>query len=732
MITLRNTKGTPLTWNELDENFLYLDNKISEIPTSTTTAQTTTFMDIQYGYMSGNITSIGPSQYVSFAQSIGVGTLDYVSKVDDKTILIKAGTLYKFEGQVSSITDDDAQITFDVNFGLYSDAAGTTLLKPVDFGYEYIHSGTNFLRQFTSIGYIKSDVDCYLKGKTGPAVIADSTGVQITMRNTLTKYNTSPILTDANGSYTQGRQELPSYSSTETLTEKRWIDGKPIYRKVITYTPAVYNTSYTIDTSLTSINCQIINSNIIINNDTGQYDKVTSGNAFAYCGTGNAGVYFVTSTIAGQGLVHWIVLEYTKTNDTAGSPVALVGGVQDSFVSKFVGCSAYPSTLTQAVTANTAVKVLLDSVEYDTNSSFNSTDSKYIVPVSGYYTVNGSFNSSVSTNITIYIYVNGVSVKTGVNTTGTRCSSNSTMYLNKGDYVELYVYSTLASTIIGGKLGTYLQVSLIAPNYGGQNTLPNYSTTETLTSERWIDGKPIYRKVINAGGFTTNTTKNVAHNITGVDQIWIDEGNSFLRNGINSVPLNQVYSSDNITRVYLTTTSIMLYTNVDYSSYTTYVTICYTKTTDTESSPVTTIGGSGTPKKYFARIKNGTATTLNRTQGASIPLNTFVKGDSVMSNGTGFIAPQDDIYTIDFSFRNNNVLNININSIMLEVLLNGVLDDIFTTNQVTGIQEKGINGSLSTKLKKNDIITFRMSVWATDTTSELQIPVNSLVANIRN
>lgn len=355
----------------------------------------------------------------------------------------------------------------------------------------------------------------------------------------------------------------------------------------------------------------------------------------------------------------------------------------------------------------------------DTMYNLGSTTRKYL---RGYFgEVNTSTINLDSGSIT-YDGTNSL-LKLGTDTIATREWVNSSAIPTLKTINGEVITGTGDITIVGGS------------GSGGQNTLPNYSTTETLTSERWIDGKPIYRKVINAGVFSAaNTTTNVAHNITGVDQIWIDEGNSFLRNGINSVPLNQVYSSDNITRVYLTTTSIMLYTNADYSSYTTYVTICYTKTTDTASSPVTTIGGSGTPKKYFARIKNGTAMTLNRVQvSVNIPLNTFVKGDAELSNGTtGFIAPQDDVYTIDFTFKNNNILNVNTSNIYAYIYINGVLEqDIFQVN-CNGTGERSINGSLSTRLNKNDVVTYKLAVWASDTTSALQIPVGSFIANIRN
>lgn len=58
------------------------------------------------------------------------------------------------------------------------------------------------------------------------------------------------------------------------------------------------------------------------------------------------------------------------------------------------------------------------------------------------------------------------------------------------------------------------------PGNGGGIT---YSTTETLTGDKWIDGKPIYRKVINFGTLPNNGGKKVEHGITNLDKfikIW--------------------------------------------------------------------------------------------------------------------------------------------------------------------------------------------------------------------
>lgn len=47
----------------------------------------------------------------------------------------------------------------------------------------------------------------------------------------------------------------------------------------------------------------------------------------------------------------------------------------------------------------------------------------------------------------------------------------------------------------------------------------SFSSNETLTGQKWIDDRPIYRKVIDLGAISdgVNTTKEVEHGITDFD-----------------------------------------------------------------------------------------------------------------------------------------------------------------------------------------------------------------------
>ena len=110
------------------------------------------------------------------------------------------------------------------------------------------------------------------------------------------------------------------------------------------------------------------------------------------------------------------------------------------------------------------------------------------------------------------------------------------------------------------------------------NAEPNYSTSETDTKVKWIDGSTIYRKTINFGALPDSTTKSVAHNVSNMDNIIKIEGMSWDSSG-NFTPLpspspGSAYSIE----VYANRTNVSVYTGTDRSSITNaYITLYYTK-----------------------------------------------------------------------------------------------------------------------------------------------------------
>ena len=69
-----------------------------------------------------------------------------------------------------------------------------------------------------------------------------------------------------------------------------------------------------------------------------------------------------------------------------------------------------------------------------------------------------------------------------------------------------------------------------------------YSTSEVKTNKVWIDGKPIYRKVINVSG-TYYGTSDINTGLTNIDTIYIEKAFAKNNTSTNILPLPYVYTA---------------------------------------------------------------------------------------------------------------------------------------------------------------------------------------------
>ena len=114
------------------------------------------------------------------------------------------------------------------------------------------------------------------------------------------------------------------------------------------------------------------------------------------------------------------------------------------------------------------------------------------------------------------------------------------------------------------------------------NNLNTYSTSEEIVVGTWIDGKPIYRKVIylaNGTGQTTEKTYTLSdYGITNVSDIWVASPSYYTANN-NRWPFsyydgNTYMASVNPTQLKITITHQL------FADSPTLITLEYTKTTD--------------------------------------------------------------------------------------------------------------------------------------------------------
>lgn len=115
----------------------------------------------------------------------------------------------------------------------------------------------------------------------------------------------------------------------------------------------------------------------------------------------------------------------------------------------------------------------------------------------------------------------------------------------------------------------------------------SYSMTEHFTGRYWINGKPIYRKVIDFGALPNSTAKTVAHNLSNVIFTKM-YGIAFNSSGTLAdfyypLPYSSCAGTDNARNIELAVngTYVEVDTKVNRSYLDkTYIILEYTKTTD--------------------------------------------------------------------------------------------------------------------------------------------------------
>lgn len=108
----------------------------------------------------------------------------------------------------------------------------------------------------------------------------------------------------------------------------------------------------------------------------------------------------------------------------------------------------------------------------------------------------------------------------------------------------------------------------------------DYSTNEVDTGIKWIDGKTIYRKVVEFGALPANTSKTVSSGLTNETIVNMRGIAINSTDGIETVLPCPTSNNKNGQLYYdLNNHNIVVATADDYSAYTAYIVLEYTKTT---------------------------------------------------------------------------------------------------------------------------------------------------------
>lgn len=121
--------------------------------------------------------------------------------------------------------------------------------------------------------------------------------------------------------------------------------------------------------------------------------------------------------------------------------------------------SAY-TTGSTSVSNNTFTKVVYGTEEFDTNSNYDTSLSRFTPTVAGYYQISASFNFSSAAiggnNSLIALYKNGSWFKSGSGGNVPYYNISALVYMNGStDYLEIYAYQSSGSTLTIQNSTTY-------------------------------------------------------------------------------------------------------------------------------------------------------------------------------------------------------------------------------------------------------------------------------------
>lgn len=168
---------------------------------------------------------------------------------------------------------------------------------------------------------------------------------------------------------------------------------------------------------------------------------------------------------------------------------------------------------------------------------------------------------------------------------------NDILYTSVYDYkINMYDVFTKTETTTNLKVGRVPTGKSVWSEYKDRvdfekitiknNDVFSYSTDE-IKLGTWIDGKPIYRKVVIIDSIGSNVNYDVPYDIENADTIWINEACSFIKNEYETLSVNWIYSTTDYMRIWINKNlGLRVKALSNLSNYSGYITIEYTKTTD--------------------------------------------------------------------------------------------------------------------------------------------------------
>lgn len=273
-----------------------------------------------------------------------------------------------------------------------------------------------------------------------------------------------------------------------------------------------------------------------------------------------------------------------EAKEVAAGALALAQEVSETSTIAFTGTFAEWNALSAAEKARFANHIVnitddsSDTVNAVRNPDWSRAVSLTIAQLETGWTVPedgilvGYYVTDTSSDQTKYISVNDVKVSGAYSYNSTKNGGNVQVQVSQGDVLSLTTSSSWNNSTDIHFVPYKTETVVTEPM--------NYSTEEQDTGKFWIDGKKIYRKVVDCGGLPNADTKTIAHNISDIDTFLHIEGVAN-QNNKTSIPINYINPTaiGNSIGLYVNDTDVTIITTTNLTNYVkVYVFLEYTKT----------------------------------------------------------------------------------------------------------------------------------------------------------
>jgi len=164
----------------------------------------------------------------------------------------------------------------------------------------------------------------------------------------------------------------------------------------------------------------------------------------------------------------WNILGTNDASFNDGTGIA-DGVVASEKLNATIACKAYRSAAFNITGAGNVEKIPLDAESFDLGSDWDTTNGRFVTPVTGYYQVNATIRAtSVNTNsvLVVEIDVDGGAVAFNsspgtVNIQSMSCSISDIIYATSGQYIELYGDCSTTEAVATGAANTFMSIYFI-------------------------------------------------------------------------------------------------------------------------------------------------------------------------------------------------------------------------------------------------------------------------------